>query len=202
MVNSWGLWFGRSDFKAKKALEKISRFFENRNIWNLYLHCTEQPPQYWCYPPLYWIPPQYWCYPLHVLMLSPNVLNTLHSTESSPLCTEQPPQYWCYPPQYWCYPHMYCCYPSTVLKVPSTVLNTLHSIDVIPHSTDVIPLHVLMFSSTVLNNLNSTEAILPQYWCCPPMYWTTSNVLNNLHSTEPTSYGMIGSPLCRAVTTQ
>ena len=59
-------------------------------------------------------PPQYWCYPLHVLMLSPTVLNNLHSTKAIPTvlnnlystegiphstdgiprCTEQPPMYW------------------------------------------------------------------------------------------------------------
>ena len=35
-------------------------------------HCTEQPPQYWSYPP------QYWC-------CSPDVLNSLQSTEQRPL---------------------------------------------------------------------------------------------------------------------
>ena len=149
-------------------------------------HCTEYPLQYWCYPPLYW------CCPPHVLMISPNVLNTLHSTEAIPHCTdviphctEQPPQYWRYPPhvlllsphstegilpQYWI--------PSTVLMLSPTVLML---------SSRMYWCH----PPTVLNNLHSTEAILPQYWCYPPMYWTTSNVLNNLHSTEPTLYGVV-----------
>ena len=150
-------------------------------------HCTEYPPQYWCYPPtvLMLSPRMYWCYPpmywipSTVLKLSPTVLMW------SPHCTEQPPQYWSYP-------HMYCCYRPTVLKVP------LHSTEyppqycVIPHSTDVIPRMYWCYPPTVLNNLHSTEAIPPQYWSYPPtilmlspwcteqppMYWTTSTVLN------------------------
>ena len=144
----------------------------------IFPNCTEYPPQSWCYPPLYW------CYPPHVLMLSPNVLNTLH-------CTEQPPQYLRYSPQYWSYPPTCTAViPPQYWRYPSTVLNTLHSTDVIPTCTDLSP--------TVLNNLHiteaiphsteaifhcteslhSTEAIFPQHWCIPPMYWTTSTVLN------------------------
>ena len=115
-------------------------------------------------PLLYWIPST-------VLMLSPNVLNTLHSTEAIPL-------YWCYPHTVLnnlhsteATPHMYCCYPPTVLKVSL-------------HSTEYPPQY---------------WCYPPQYWCYPPhvlilsprcteqppMYWT------NLHSTEPTLYGVI-----------
>ena len=151
-------------------------------------HCTEYPPQYWCYPP-------------HVPMLSPNVLNTLHSTEAIPHCTDV------IPPLYWTTstvlklsltvlklsPHMYCCYPPQHWRYPSTVLDTLHSTDVIPHSTDVIPCMYWCYpqlywtTSTVLKlSPHSTDVIRP-------MHWTTSNVLNNLHSTEPTLYGVEAS---------
>ena len=70
------------------------------------------PHMYSSYPPTCTavIPPQYWCYPhstdgipLHVLMLSPTVLNNLHSTEGiPPQVLKLPPLYWSYPPQYWC----------------------------------------------------------------------------------------------------
>ena len=108
-------------------------------------------------------------------MLSPNVLNTLHSTEAIPL-------YWCYPhtvlnnlhsteasptctavilPQYW--------------RNPSTVLNTLHSTDVIPTA--------LMLSPTCTDIIPHCTEQPPQYWSYPPLlmlsplYWATSTVL-------------------------
>ena len=109
--------------KWNKLWKKIGDSSKIRNISNLYLHSTKQPPLYWwysplywCYPPLYWryphctkYPPQYWCYPPHVLMLSPNVLNILHSTEAIL------PLYWCNPPLYWT--------TSAALKVSPTVLS-------------------------------------------------------------------------------
>ena len=183
--------------KRNKLWKRFRDSLKIRNISNLYLHCTERPPQYWCYPPtvlmlsphctegippLYWIPStvlmlsphctdviprMYWCYP-------PNVLNTLHSTEAIP------PLYWCYPP---------------------TVLNNLHSTEGIspqywrypPTCTAVIPPQYWRYPSTVLNTLHSTDVIPPQYWCyppactdvIPPLYWTTSTVLKiSPHSTE------------------
>ena len=131
-------------------------------------------------------------------MLSPNVLNILHSTEAIPHCTDVILSL------YWT--------TSTVLKVSPTVLKLSPTCTaVIPHSTEGsppqywLPSTVLMLSPTVLDNLHSTEAIPhcteqppqhwsypPQYWCYPPtvlmlsprcteqppMYWTTTTVLN------------------------
>ena len=150
-------------------------------------HCTEYPPQYWCYPPTVLIlsPRMYWCYP-------PNVLNTLHSTEAipplywcypplywcypptvlmlSPHCTEQPPQYWRYPPTVLkLSPHMYCCYPPTVLKV------SLHSTEYPPQywcyppaCTDVIPPLYWSYPPTVLKLSPHCTEQPPQYWSYPP----------------------------------
>ena len=79
-------------------------------------HCTEEPPQYWRYPPQYWscphmltavIPPQYWRYPSTVLMLSPivlmlspTVLNSLHSTEATPTVLKLSPTVLMLSPRY------------------------------------------------------------------------------------------------------
>ena len=182
--------------KRNKLWKRFRGSLKIRNISNLYLHCTEQPPQYWCYPPLYWCyPPLYWCYP---------------------------PLYWRYPPLYWIpstvlmlsptvlmlSPHMYWCY-------PPNVLNTLHSTEAIPHSTDVIPpmywttSTVLMLSPTVLKVSPTVLKLSPHMYCCnpptctavipphvlllsphstegiPPQYWRyPSTVLNSLHSTD------------------
>ena len=194
--------------KRNKLWKRFRDSLEIRNISNLYLHCTEQPPQYWCYPPT-------------VLMLSP------HCTEGIPHCTEYPPQYWCYPPLYWCYPPactdvspqcteyppQYWSYPPLYWCYPPTVLNNLHSTEGIPHSTEAIPPHVLLLSphstegippqywipSTVLMLSPTVLMLSPhvlmlsphctepplQYWSYPPQYWSyPPTVLNNLHSTE------------------
>ena len=135
--------------KWNKLWKRFRDSLTIHNISNLYLHCTEQPPQYWCYPPtvlkvsptVLKVPPLYWI-PSTVLMLS------LHCTDVTPC------MYWCYPPMYWRFPPLYwilstvlklspplywCCPPlhwttSTVLKVspqywsyPPHVLNNLHS---------------------------------------------------------------------------
>ena len=175
--------------KRNKLWKRFRDSLKIRNISNLYLHCTEQPPQYWCYPPLYWCyPPLYWCYPPHVLMLclhmywcyASNVLNTLHSTEAIPHCTDViPPLYWTTstvlkvsPHSTEAIPHMYCCYPPTVLKV------SLHSTEYPPQYWCYPPQY---------------WCYPPQYWCyppactdvIPPLYWTTSTVLKlSPHSTE------------------
>ena len=130
-------------------------------------------PLYWCYPPLYWrYPPLYWIpstvlvlSPLHVLMLSPNVLNTLHSTEAIL------PLYRCYPPLYWT--------TSTVLKVS-------------PTCTAVIPPQYWRYPSTVLMKSPHCTEQPPQCWSYPPLYWSyppqywcyPPDVLNNLQCTE------------------
>ena len=142
-------------------------------------------------------------------MLTPNVLNILHSTEAIP------PQYWSFSPTCTAVipthvlplpPHMYCYLPPPpqYWRYPSTILNTLHSTDVIPYSTDVIPRHVLMLSphctepppqywsypSTVLKlSPHNTEAS-PRCTEQPPMYWTT------LHSTESTLHDVSLSTFC------
>ena len=173
--------------KRNKLWKRFRDSLEIRNISNLYLHCTEQPPQYWCYPPTVLmlsphctegIPPLYWI-PSTVLMLSPTVLML------------SPCMYWCFPPVYWI--------PSTVLKLSPTVLMLS------PHCTEQPPQYwrypptVLKLSPhmyccyppTVLKvSLHSTEyppqywCYPPQYWCYPrmywcfpPLYWTTSTVL-------------------------
>ena len=120
-------------------------------------------------------------------MLSPTVLNSLHSTDAIP------PQYWCcpptctdatprstaaIPPQYWIAftvlmlsPHMYCSY-------PSTVLNSLRSTDAISPQYWCYPPAVLMLSPTCTDAIPTcTDAI-------PPQYWTASAVLNSLRSTD------------------
>ena len=66
------------------------------HVLQLSLRSTEQPPQYWSYffhctdaiphstdaiPHSTEQPLQYWCYPPHVLMPTPTVLNSLRSTE-------------------------------------------------------------------------------------------------------------------------
>ena len=68
-------------------------------------------------------------------------------------------------------------YFSTVLMLSPTVLMlSLHSTEYPPQYW-CYPPHLLMHPSTVLNNLNSTDAILhsteqpPQYWCFPSKYW-------------------------------
>ena len=159
-------------------------------------------------------PHLYWCYPPQVLMLSPNVLNTLHSTEAIPHCADIIlPLYWTtstvlkVSPQYWSYP------PTCTAVIPPTVLKvSLHSTEH-PSQYWCYPPTVLMLSPrmywcyppTVLNNLHSTEAIPhsteaiphcteqpPQYWSYPPQYWSyppqywcyPSHVLNNFQCTE------------------
>ena len=157
-----------------------------RNISNLYLHCTEQPPQYWCYLPLYrrHLSTVLKVFPLYRIPSTVLIISLLYwcyppSTDVIPHCTKQPPQYWSYPPK--------------VLLLSPTVLKvSFHSSDVIPHGIDVISLNVLMLfptllklSPTVLSNLHSIECIHPQYWgyppstdaiprCTkqPPQYWT------------------------------
>ena len=75
--------------KRNKLWKRFRDSLKIRNISNLYFHCTEQPPQYWC------CPPRYWRYP-------PTVLNTLHSTDVNPHCTDFISRmHWCYPPLYW-----------------------------------------------------------------------------------------------------
>ena len=151
-------------------------------------HCTEYPPQYWCYPPTVLMlspactdvspqcteyPPQCWSYPPTVLMLSPTVLNNLHSTEGIP------PQYWRYPPTVLKvslhsteYPPQYWCYPPTVLMlspactdvIPPLYWTTSTVLKLSPHMYCCYPPTVLKVS------LHSTE-YPPQYWCYPPQYW-------------------------------
>ena len=75
--------------KRNKVWKRYRDSLKIRNVSDRYLHCTEQPPQYWCYPhtvlklsPQYcWYPPLYWTTST-VLKLSP------HSTEAIP------PMYW------------------------------------------------------------------------------------------------------------
>ena len=152
--------------KRNKLWKRLRDSLKIRNISNLYLHCTEYPPQYWRYPPLYWcyppactdvIPPMYWISSTE-LKLSPTVLLL------SPHCTAF-------------IPPLYCFY-------PPTVLNNLHSTEGIPHSTEGIP-HMYwsypptcteampptctaVIPPTVLKvSLHSTE-YPPQYWCYLP----------------------------------
>ena len=165
-----------SEWKFRIVIQKTSISFRYLNMPKLkfFPHCTEYPPQYWCYPPACTeYPPQYWCYP-------PLYWTTSTVLKVSPTCTAV------IPPQYWRY--------------PSTVLNTLHSTVVIPphvlmlspHCTEQ-PRQHWSYPPTVLNSLHSTEAIPPQYWCYPP------DVLNNLHSTEPMLYGVINGCVSLAV---
>ena len=182
----WPIWF-RSEISSGKDFEILWKFviFQifistvlsnptvlmlSPTVLMLSLHCTEYPPQYWCYPStvLMLSPCMYWCCP-------PNVLNTLHSIEPSPHCTDViPPLYWTTstvlkvsPHSTEAIPHMYCCYPPTVPKV------SLHSTEYPPQYWCVSPT-VLMLSPTVLNNLHSTDVIPhcteqpPQYWSYPP----------------------------------
>ena len=102
-------------------------------------HCTEYPPQYWCYPPTVLMLSlcMYWCYP-------PNVLNVLHSTEAIP------PLYWCYPLLYWT--------ASTVLKVSP------HGTEAIPHMYWRYTFTVLMLSPTVLMVSPRCTEQPPMYW--------------------------------------
>ena len=86
-----------------------------------------------------------------------------------------PCMYWCYPPLYWT--------TSTVLKLSPLYWATSTVLKLSPT--------VLKLSPTVLKlSSDSTDVIPWQYWCYPPMHWTTFNVLNNLHSTEPTLHGV------------
>ena len=173
-----------SEWKFRIVIQKTSISFRDLNMPKLKFlpHCTEYPPQYWCYPPtvlmlspactdvmppMYWIPSTVLKVSPTVLMLSPTVLNNLHSTEGIP------PQYWSYspactsvipqstegiPPQYWI--------PSTVLMLSPTVLM-------------LSPRMYWCYPPTVLNHLHSTEAIPPQYWSYPPTVLKLSP-----HSTE------------------
>ena len=145
-------------------------------------YCTEYASQYWSYPHCTDLSP------LRVLMLSPNVLNTLHSTEAIPHCIDviptvlkvSPtctavilPQHWRYPstvlnlsPQYWSstegIPPQYWI-PSTMLMLsPQYWCYLLH----------VLPYPPLCWTTSTVLNLS------PQYWSFPP------TVLNNHHSTE------------------
>ena len=166
--------------KQNKLWKRFRHSLKIRNIWNLYLHCTEQTsivlmlsptvlkvsPLYWCYPPLYWCyPPLYWI-PSTVLMLSPTVLMI------SPCM--YPPMYWIpstvlklspyytdvIPPLYWT--------TSTVLKVSPTVLKLCpHVLKVSPTVLKLCP-HVLKLSprcTAVISH--SSEGIPPQYWRYP-----------------------------------
>ena len=92
--------------KRNKVWKRYRDSLKIRNVPDRYLHCTEQPPQHWYYPPTVlklspqycWYPPLYWTTST-VLKLSP------HSTEAIPPppppphthththCTEQLPQY-------------------------------------------------------------------------------------------------------------
>ena len=165
---------------------------------------TEQPPQYWRYPPQYWsypstalklsihstdvIPHMYWCYPhmywcysLHVLMLSPTVLNNLHSTEAIHHSTEAiPPRYWCYPPQYWCYP-------------PYVMMLSLHVLMLSPACTDVIRHMYWCYPPQYWTTSTALKLSPTVLKLSPIVLIVSSDVLNNLHSTEPTLYGVINA---------
>ena len=169
-------------------------------------YCTEYASQYWSYPHCTDLSP------LRVLMLSPNVLNTLHSTEAIPHCIDVIPH------STEGIPHMYCCYPPTALKVslhstesiptvlkqhwryPSTVLNTLHNTDVITTVLMLSPASTTL-SLTVLNNLHSTESIptvLKLSSNCteqPQQYWSYPHSTEaNPHSTEAIPTVLMLSP--------
>ena len=80
-------------------------------------------------PTVLMLSPTYCCHPPHVLKVSPNVLNTLHSTKAIPHCTDVVP----------------------------TLLSNLPSTDAISHSTEAMNPQYWYYPLDVLNNLQCTE---------------------------------------------